>query len=108
RKKFETNWPAAHSRIPAMNDLIERLAKSWTDFLDANPDGLTSPEDLPDHALMTGDQFVAFARAALYASPAPAVKPGWRLVPEDPTVAMLNAFDAIVRIATEDTDALVS
>lgn len=42
----------------------EALTKAWTDFLDANPDDLTSPDDLPNHALMTGDQFVQYASAA--------------------------------------------
>lgn len=41
------------------------LEAAWTDFLDANPDGLTSPEDLPNHALMTCDQFVRYALSAL-------------------------------------------
>ena len=41
--------------------LREALTSTWTDFLDANPDDLTSPEDLPDHALMTGQQFEDWA-----------------------------------------------
>lgn len=41
-----------------------RLQEAWTDFLNANPDDLTSPEELPDHALMTGQQFVDYALAA--------------------------------------------
>ena len=46
--------------------LVERrLERAWTDFLDANPDDLTSPEELPDHALMTCDQFVQYAIASL-------------------------------------------
>lgn len=49
-------------------DLKRALVASWTDFLDANPDDLTSPEDLPDHALMTGDQFVQCATAAFEAA----------------------------------------
>lgn len=34
----------------------EALLNAWTDFLDANPDDLTSPSDLPDHALVTFEQ----------------------------------------------------
>lgn len=30
--------------------------REWTGFLDANPDDLTSPEEWPDHALITFDQ----------------------------------------------------
>lgn len=58
-------------------DEIERLRRAldgdifkaelpcvWTDFLDANPDDLTSPEYLPDHALMTGEQFEYWAMEA--------------------------------------------
>lgn len=57
-------------RIAAQADDIEKHFKAalpgiWTDFLDANPDDLTSPEDLPDHALMTGEQFEKFAMLAL-------------------------------------------
>lgn len=50
--------------------IASELPRVWTDFLDANPDDLTSPEDMPDHAYMTGQQFEdwaleAFDRAAL-------------------------------------------
>lgn len=45
--------------------LVEALEASWTSFCDANPDDLTSPEDFPNHALMTCEQFVQFALAAL-------------------------------------------
>lgn len=47
--------------------LREALAREWTNFCDANPDDLTSPEDLPDHALMTCEQFVEYAMFALSA-----------------------------------------
>lgn len=58
------------------------LETAWTDFLDANPDDLTSPEDLPNHALMTCQQFVGCAIAALSAlEPAPAEAEGWRKQP---------------------------
>lgn len=42
----------------------EALSQTWTDFLDANPDDLTSPEDMPDHAYMTGQQFEDWALEA--------------------------------------------
>ena len=42
-------------------ELEAELRAAWMNFLDANPDDLTSPADLPDHALMTCDQFVAYA-----------------------------------------------
>jgi hypothetical protein len=49
-------------REPSSSGEVERvLSDVWTDFLDANPDDLTSPEELPDHALMTGKQFVHWA-----------------------------------------------
>lgn len=51
--------------VAASAHLRERLMASWTDFLDANPDDLTSPEDMPNHALMTCDQFVQYATAAV-------------------------------------------
>ena len=51
--------PAAETR------LREALGKAWTNFLDANPDDLNSPEDLPDHALMTGEQFEDWAMEAI-------------------------------------------
>jgi hypothetical protein len=47
-------------------DIVERaFAQAWTDFLDCNPDDLNSPEELPDHALMTGAQFEQWGRQAL-------------------------------------------
>lgn len=49
---------------------VKGLERAWTDFLDANPDDLSSPEGLPDHALMTGDQFVKYALSALPSLPA--------------------------------------
>ncbi len=50
----------------------------WRDFLDANPDDLTSPDDLPDHALVTFEQFYEMARECLpriaaLISPTPAI-----------------------------------
>lgn len=45
--------------------LTDALVSAWTDFLDANPDDLTSPEDLPDHALVTCDQMIAIVENAL-------------------------------------------
>ncbi|MBZ9894195.1 hypothetical protein LB545_07540 [Mesorhizobium sp. BR1-1-6] len=45
--------------------VTKALEKAWTDFCDANPDDLTSPEDLPNHALMTCAQFVDYASRAL-------------------------------------------
>lgn len=35
----------------------EVLQDVWTDFLDANPDSLTSPEETPDHALVSFANF---------------------------------------------------
>lgn len=34
----------------------EFAEREWTGFLDANPDDITSPEEWPDHALITFDQ----------------------------------------------------
>lgn len=46
-----------------MVDLPREVAEErWRDFLDANPDDLTGPEDLPNHALITFDQFYDMAR----------------------------------------------
>lgn len=53
---------------PLVTDLVSAealLGIAWTEFLDANPDGLTSPAEHPDHALMTGEQFVQYASIAL-------------------------------------------
>jgi hypothetical protein len=41
----------------------KRLLAAWTDFLDANPDDVTSPEEYPDHALVTFEQIVAIIEA---------------------------------------------
>lgn len=47
-------------------DLDRNIAlERWRDFLDDNPDDLTSPEDLPDHALVTFEQFFGMARDIL-------------------------------------------
>lgn len=49
-----------------MLDLNRDLAiERWTDFLDENPDDLTSPEDWPDHALVTFEQFYEMARSLM-------------------------------------------
>lgn len=40
------------------------LATAWRNFLEANPDDLTSPEDCPDHALVTFDQMAAMVEEA--------------------------------------------
>lgn len=40
------------------------LERAWTDFLDANPDGVTSPEEYPDHALVTFEQMTDIVRSA--------------------------------------------
>lgn len=56
------------------------LEAAWTDFLDANPDDLTSPEDLPDHALMTFEQFARYALAALASED----MQGWRTMDSAP------------------------
>ena len=45
--------------------LMKYLEAAWTDFCDANPDDLTSPDELPNHALMTCEQFVQYALIAL-------------------------------------------
>ncbi len=50
-------WPIERSLR-----LIWHLRQAET--LDANPDDLTSPDDLPDHALMTGQQFEDWAMEA--------------------------------------------
>lgn len=49
-------------RVAVLRPALER---AWVDFLDANPDDLTSPEDLPDHALVTCEQMIAIVDAAL-------------------------------------------
>jgi len=55
---------------PAMGEELKRgLEAAWTDFLEANPDGLTSPEDLPDHALVTCEQLVGIVEDALTRPP---------------------------------------
>lgn len=60
---------AAISAIPDMRvvdpALVEALERAWTDFLDANPDDLTSPSDLPDHALVTCEQMIDIVRNAM-------------------------------------------
>lgn len=45
--------------------LNKQLEAVWTDFLDANPDDLTSPEELPDHALVTCQQMIGMVETAL-------------------------------------------
>jgi hypothetical protein len=37
----------------------------WTHFLDANPDDLTSPDEYPDHALVTFEQVAGMVETAL-------------------------------------------
>jgi hypothetical protein len=72
--------------------LEHALKAAWTSFCDANPDDLTSPEDLPDHALMTCEQFVEYASAAL-ATPAPA--------PDEDIVTDLRQADKVLEDAGE-------
>ncbi|MBZ9600686.1 hypothetical protein [Phyllobacterium chamaecytisi] len=65
-----------------MSQIEKALRDAWVSFCDANPDDLTSPEDLPDHALMTYEQFVEYALSAV--SP---------MVPtEEPTMETLGLF----------------
>lgn len=65
--------PYALRLMPGLRD---QLAASWTGFLDANPDDLTSPEELPDHALVTCDQMIGVVEDAFLAlAAAPAVQP---------------------------------
>ena len=76
-KVIRTGAEVIHTRevvaSPSSKDVLrEALIQSWIDFLDANPDDLTSPEDLPDHALMTCEQFIAYSLAALAQSAPPA------------------------------------
>ncbi len=53
-------------RIALLERKLNReLLRAWTDFLDANPDDLTSPEEWPDHALVTFDQMVGIVEQAL-------------------------------------------
>jgi len=47
--------------------LRSHLAAAWTDFLDANPDDLDSPEYLPNHALVTCEQMFGIVEDALAA-----------------------------------------
>jgi hypothetical protein len=43
------------------------LERAWTDFLDANPDDLTSDEEYPDHALVTFEQMAGMVASAIEA-----------------------------------------
>jgi hypothetical protein len=40
------------------------LERAWVWFLDANPDDVTSPEEYPDHALVTFKQLVGIVKEA--------------------------------------------
>jgi hypothetical protein len=45
--------------MPAIDEGERAVLRDvWTDFLNANPDDLTSPEDTPDHALVSLANFV--------------------------------------------------
>lgn len=59
--------PSAPTAAVSREDLKAFLVEAWTDFLDVNPDDLTSPDDLPDHALVTFDQMVGIVESALHA-----------------------------------------
>lgn len=50
---------------PTAVGMRKALEKAWTDFLDANPDDLNSPEEYPDHALVTCDQMIGIVESAL-------------------------------------------
>jgi hypothetical protein len=45
-------------------DFEKALLAEWTDFLTANPDDITSPEEYPDHALVTFDQMLTMVNNA--------------------------------------------
>lgn len=45
-------------------DFEKALLAEWTDFLTANPDDITSPEEYPNHALVTFDQMLAMVNNA--------------------------------------------
>lgn len=51
------------SNLP--EELKASLECAWTDFLDANPDDVTSPEEYPDHALVTFKQMVGIVETAM-------------------------------------------
>lgn len=48
----------------SQNDFEKALLAEWVNFLDANPDDITSPEEYPDHALVTFDQMLAMTNNA--------------------------------------------
>jgi hypothetical protein len=76
-------------------DLEREVALArWTDFLDMNPDDLTSPEDLPDHALVTFEQFYEMARDVLPRIPA--------ALTASPPVVEREAIDRALILAVED------
>jgi hypothetical protein len=86
-----------NTRPTPSSDVADSLRQAWSDFCDNNPDDLTSPEDLPDHALMTCDQFVQYATHALARFSTPAqVEMDWR---DDP--AADERWDAGLEYALE-------
>lgn len=108
-QELERMMLTATPPLPIGNEgLVEALHREWTNFCDANPDDLTLPEDTPDHALMTCEQFVAYALAA---QPQEA---GMVLVPREPTEAMRKAgaewtnYDGIENPDMTDVDCFVA
>ena len=61
--------PTPPDPVPGLEARVEKaLLAEWTDFLTANPDDINSPEEYPDHALITYDQMLGMVRAALEGS----------------------------------------
>jgi hypothetical protein len=82
----DTPTPAADADaglLPMPQTERDALQAAWTDFLDANPDDITSPEKWPDHALITFDQMVGVVEAARFATTPPS--------PDSATLASLQA-----------------
>jgi len=57
-----------NKKMPTADELRAAIRVEWQRFLELNPDDLNSPEDLPNHALITCDQVCDLvARAAIAA-----------------------------------------
>jgi hypothetical protein len=69
-RHFPAHMMSAHDEMLEVLDLMgkqvqaeeTRALKLWENFLDTNPDGITGPEEYPDHALVTFDQFYQMIR----------------------------------------------
>lgn len=68
----------------------DRLLSAWTDFLDANPDDVNSPEEYPDHALITFDQRVGIIEAASLEADEPTA--AWKPIETAPKDTLVLAW----------------